>query len=213
MSLLSIVTDEVSTHKDFQFNDKSYICASTIRLTTGILYRMKKSDIPRLPQYFDKYIALTDDDDIVNVLESLLEEINNTDIDALEAIGDKVYQSHKWTVKDILQHVIDTERVMQYRALRFSRRDITPLPGFDDNTFARVSEAHRRSIEDLLDELAAVRDSSIAQFSSFPDEMMIQSGIANNITISVLAIGFSIAGHQIHHFNIIREKYLPLVGA
>jgi uncharacterized damage-inducible protein DinB len=118
------------------------------------------------------------------------------------------YAEGKWTIKDILQHLIDTERVFAYRALRFARKDFTSLPGFDENDYADVSEGFKRSIRDLLTELAIVRESTLCLFKTFNEETLLLNGIASGREMSVRALGFIIIGHQNHHQQIFKERYL-----
>jgi len=124
------------------------------------------------------------------------------------ALGDHRYAPGKWSIKEVVQHVIDSERVFVYRALRFARNDRTPLPGFDENDYAPASEAGRRSMDDLLHESATVRASTLALYGSFTADMLERRGAANNNTISVLALGWIIAGHAAHHLRIIHQRYL-----
>jgi uncharacterized damage-inducible protein DinB len=118
------------------------------------------------------------------------------------------YAEGKWTIKDILQHLIDAERIFAYRALRISRNDTTPLPGFEENDYVETAHANRRSINDLLEEFAIVRKATVSLFSTFTDEELIRMGTASENPVSVRAIGFIILGHQKHHERIIRERYL-----
>lgn len=118
------------------------------------------------------------------------------------------YAEGKWTIKDILQHLIDSERVFAYRALRFARKDQTPLPGFEENEFADVAEGYKRSIRDLLTELAIVREATLCLFKTFSDETLLLKGIASEREMSVRALGFIIIGHQNHHQRIFEERYL-----
>lgn len=121
---------------------------------------------------------------------------------------DYKYAEGKWTIKDILQHLIDSERVFAYRALRFARRDFTPLPGFEENDYAAVAEGCKRSIRDLLTELAIVREATLCLFRTFSDETLQLKGIASGREMSVRALGFIIIGHQNHHQQIFQERYL-----
>lgn len=118
------------------------------------------------------------------------------------------YAEDKWTPKDILLHMIDTERVFSYRALYFSRAENAELIGFDENIFAANANANQRNSEDLLKEYHAVRTATINLFESFDSKMLLQAGIANKNKMSVRAAGFIIGGHEIHHRNIIKERYL-----
>ena len=117
------------------------------------------------------------------------------------------YAEGKWTVKEILQHVIDTERVFCYRALAIARKEIATLPSFDERKYAANSLANQRSWKELTEEFKAVRQSSVLLYYSFTNESLERSGKVSDYQMTVLAIGFTIAGHVEHHMNIIRERY------
>ncbi|QJW88019.1 DinB family protein [Spirosoma taeanense] len=173
---------------------------------------MKKSEIPVMPEFFDRYINLAEDLNVVDALNQTASFDQLMPAETLEALGDLRYAPGKWTVRDILQHIIDNERIMTYRALRFARNDQTTLPGYDEELLGANAQATRRTLADLYAEYALVRQSSIALFKSFDREMLLRSGTCYNRTISVLALGFVLVGHPIHHVNIIRERYLPLLS-
>ncbi len=118
------------------------------------------------------------------------------------------YAAGKWTLKEMLLHIIDTERIFAYRAVSIARGDKTPLPGFDENTYAANSMADKRSWESLLQEFAAVRQSSDLLLQSFNDEQLLQSGTTNNYPTTVNALAFIIYGHILHHIAVIKERYL-----
>ncbi|TLV02351.1 DinB family protein [Dyadobacter luticola] len=172
---------------------------------------MKKSDIQPMPPFFDRYINLVDDLDILNAFEEYAPEKIYSKMDKLRELGDKVYAENKWTVKDILQHVIDNERIMSYRALRFSRNDQTVLPGYEEELLAANTIANKRTVDDLMEEFALVRASTIALFRNMDDVMIQRLGTAFQTSISPLALGFVILGHPLHHMNVIRERYFPLL--
>ncbi len=119
------------------------------------------------------------------------------------------YAENKWSLKEVLQHLIDCERIFQYRALSISRGDTQSLPGFDEELFAKNSNADVRNLEDLLKEYSLVRASSLILFGSFREEILSNKGFANGNEISVETIGKLIIGHNLHHLNIIKERYLP----
>ena len=100
---------------------------------------------------------------------------------------------------------------MAYRAMRLARTDQTPLPGFDEELFGQTARANRRSLADLYGEYALIRQSTITMFRSFDNEMLVRTGTCSNQTISVLSLGYVLVGHPIHHANVIRERYLPLL--
>jgi uncharacterized damage-inducible protein DinB len=118
------------------------------------------------------------------------------------------WKAGEWTIKDILVHVIDGERILSYRALRFARNDFTELPGFDQDFYTTQSGANRREIAEIMDEYAAVRRATIALFNHLPDEVFTRIGTANKYPTSVRALLYQIAGHELHHLNSIRENYL-----
>jgi hypothetical protein len=172
---------------------------------------MKRSDITPMPAYFDRYINLADDKELSEVLQTSLEELDRIPLDTWVALGNNAYAPGKWTVKDTIQHLIDTERIFAYRALCFARADATIQPSYDEAFYASNSNANARELADLIAELKIVRQSFIALFASFTDTVLRQSAVSFKGTYSVLSIGFIIPGHQRHHFRILEEKYLPLL--
>ncbi len=118
------------------------------------------------------------------------------------------YAQGKWTIKDIIQHLIDSERIFAYRALRIARNDQTPLPGFEENDYAAVANSNQRNIQSLLTEYSTVRQSNIFLFKGFSDEELLRIGTASGKQISVRALGIIIIGHQNHHQRIFEERYL-----
>lgn len=118
------------------------------------------------------------------------------------------YASGKWTIKELIQHIIDSERIFNYRALRFARNDFTELSGYDHNQYVPQSNANRRKLIQLIKEFELVRESTIMQFDSFDDDILVRKGIANKETVSVRALGYIITGHCSHHCQIIRNRYL-----
>ncbi|MBP8792888.1 MAG: DinB family protein [Lutibacter sp.] len=158
--------------------------------------------------FYKIYIEAVGIVNLFDVLESSLYELLKTVDNLSEEALNYQYEDDKWTIKDILQHLIDTERIMCYRALRFSRNDATELPGYDESWYVDHSNGNDRNLVDLLNELKLVRLSSIALFKSFTEEMFTLSGIANDADITVRALCFIIPGHQLHHLKIIKERYL-----
>lgn len=118
------------------------------------------------------------------------------------------YAEGKWTIKEIIQHIIDTERIFAYRALRFSRNDKTALPSFDENDYVDNTNANSRGLQDLLTELSAVRHSNLLFYKSLSEEQLKRIGTASNNQMSVRALGFVIIGHQKHHQKVFQERYL-----
>ncbi len=118
------------------------------------------------------------------------------------------YDKGKWTVKEVLVHMIDSERILSCRSLRFARNDQTPLPGFDEESYTPFSGANQRSMESIIDEYEAVRQATLALFRNFTEPMLSRVGTANNFRYSVEASGIVIAGHELHHLRVLRERYL-----
>lgn len=171
---------------------------------------MKKSDINQPPCYFDKYIDLVDDIELSAAFTQSIEQIEGLDLVKLKQIGDKVYDEGKWTIKDILQHLIDAERVLSYRSLCIGRNDPTELPSFDEEIFAANVSTKNRTLEEIIEEMKIVRTSTKLLFESFDDAAMHRSMTIYGNQMCVLAYGFAIIAHQIHHFGIIEERYFPL---
>jgi hypothetical protein len=172
---------------------------------------MKRSEVNPMPQFFDRYINLVEDIDIVEALEKYNSIETLLDKEQLEKLGSKVYAPGKWSVKQIIQHITDNERVQAYRALRIARNDKTILPGYDEELFAANVHPEVRGLDDLLQEFTVVRRSNIILFENFSEEVQQRVGNCNNINISVLGLGFQLVGHLQHHVKIIKEKYLPLI--
>lgn len=170
---------------------------------------MNRSQI-NLPVYFDRYMNLTDDVTVSEALNISLIELIQAPLAQWKSVGDAVYAKDKWTIKDILQHIIDTERIFCYRALSFARGE-GEVKAFDEDIYATMANAAQRSIEDLLEELITLRKATILLYKSFDDKMLAMEGVGLKGTYSVHAIGFILAGHQRWHYKIIEERYLPLL--
>ncbi len=172
---------------------------------------MNRSSIQPIPPFFDRYINLVEDINILDALKQYHVSYLQQEYKSLKNLGDKVYAPGKWTVKDILQHLIDNERIMAYRALRVGRNDPTPLPGYDQDVITATANSSKRTVGELLREFELVRETTIILFETFDDEMLKRLGNCNNTQMSALALGFVIVGHVIHHMNIIKDKYYPLI--
>jgi uncharacterized damage-inducible protein DinB len=178
----------------------------------GGVISMKKVQKPEQGEYrpyTTMYIDLVPDDELVlqhlwdnvQMFKGLVGPLSEEKLGTPCAEGE-------WTIKEIVSHVIDAERIFAYRALRFARNDTTELAGFDQNSYVTYAGANERSIEDLLDELTAVRTATLALFKSFGDEVWQRSGLSNGHKLSVRAALYIIAGHELHHINSIKENYL-----
>src|SRR6185369_8134008 len=159
--------------------------------------------------YTIMYIGLLPDDGLI--LQHLQDDLLATTDFIRAAPKEKLtyrYADGKWTIKEILGHLIDDERIYAYRALRFARNDQTELAGLEQDAYVIESGANERSLDDLLEEFAVVRRATIALFTSFDDEMLKRCGVASGNVMSVRAIAYHIAGHELRHLNVIRERYL-----
>lgn len=158
--------------------------------------------------YYATYISKVEEADLVEELEISVHEfikfVQNIPLDKY----DYSYAEGKWTIKDIIQHLMDSERIFAYRALRIARNDKTPLASFEENKYAAIAGANQRSIRDLLTELAIVRQSTIALFKTFSEDVLKRIGVASGYDVSVRALGVIIIGHQKHHQRIFMERYL-----
>ncbi len=169
---------------------------------------MPRPDLSRVPEFYHNYINLVPENNLMTAFKNQTPVV----IDFLQNIpADKIdyaYAEGKWTIKEMLQHIIDAERVFCYRALRFARKDPTPLPGFDENLFAANAKADKRKWNDLLEEFKTVRKATEWLFRSFDEQQLNETGISNNASNYVLGFGYISVGHALHHQKIIKERYL-----
>lgn len=173
---------------------------------------MKRSDINPLPEYFDRYINLVADVELSQAFDDSIRHLGELDKEILSRLDGVRYAADKWTVKETYQHIIDFERILSYRTLLFARREGSIPAGIDEKLLAAGMKANDRSISELIEELRMVRTSTKAMFASFDDETLQNKGVNWKYEISVLAMGFAIVGHQIHHLKIIEDRYLPLAN-
>jgi uncharacterized damage-inducible protein DinB len=159
-------------------------------------------------EYYGTYIALVPDGDVRDHLRTQLFETVALLETVTDASAEKAYGAGKWTLKEVVLHMSDTERVFGYRMLRIARGDATPLPGFEQDEWVPHSYANRRTMASLLMEFAAVRASTLALVDSLPAEAWLRKGTASGHAISARALAYIAAGHERHHLTIIRERYL-----
>jgi len=169
---------------------------------------MPRPDLNRVPEFYHNYIKQVPENDLMHAFKSQTPVVMNFLKNLPPEKIDYAYGEGKWTLKEVLQHMIDAERVFCYRALRFARKDPTPLPGFDENLFAENAKAARRSWSDLLEEFIAVRKATEWLYGSFDEEQLNAAGVSNNHSNYVLAFGYISVGHSLHHMKIIKERYL-----
>jgi len=158
--------------------------------------------------FYKRYIESLGAVELIEILSESLDDLMNTLKDLPEEKLLYRYGLGKWTIKELVQHIVDAERILSARALRFSRDDATNVPGFDEDWYVDNSNANNRNFHELLEEFTYLRESTILLFSSFTTEMLAKIGSISNSDMSVRALGFIIAGHQMHHLKIIKEKYL-----
>lgn len=165
-------------------------------------------DTGEFDPYYGPYVQIVSGLSLQQALLYSLSEISSlADKVAAQSVLHYRYQAGKWSVAEIWQHLVDTEIIFQYRALRIARGDTTNLAGFDQDEFVQQSRASGRYLEELRQLMLAVRNSSLLLFQMFNDEELKKRGVASGSEISVRALGFLICGHQKHHFKIIRERY------
>lgn len=158
--------------------------------------------------YYQNYIKLVESNETGTALKYSLDQTHELFEDLSEEVGDFAYAPGKWTIKQLLQHLIDTERVFIYRALRFARNDKTELPGYDQDTFAMAADVSSRSLHDILVDYELNRQSSISFFKSLSEQELDLIGTCSGMKISVGGIGLLIPGHDLHHLNVIKTRYL-----
>jgi hypothetical protein len=162
--------------------------------------------------YYDRYISLLPAFDIIGILRS---QIGDT-IRLFSPIGEGHaafrYAPGKWSIRELLGHVIDTERIMAYRALRIARNDKTPMEGFEQDDYVRDGPFEQCKLKDLIDEFSLVRQTTLAMLGKLQPEAWTRRGVANNNDISVRALAYIIAGHELHHQKILQDKYLAAMN-
>jgi len=171
---------------------------------------MKNQEVKKNPEFLAYVLQLNGDIEVNVALQLSLDQLAELDIDLLNRIGLNTYKEGKWTIHRIIQHLIDWERIWCFRAVLFARSEGTIPDAHDQEIMGRNSNADELPIEQLLDELRTVRQSTIALFASFNKEMLETSCRFFEYEMPLYAIGLTVTAHQIHHFNIIRERYLPL---
>ncbi|UEG49061.1 DinB family protein [Ferruginibacter lapsinanis] len=169
---------------------------------------MTNTSLGNYPKYVERYLQLVKEDKLSDAYTNQFTIIKNLLESISEEKANYSYAPGKWTLKDLLQHCIDAERIFCFRALTFARFDKTPLPGFEEDDYAVNTNANNRTWQSLKEEFYAVRTSTEMLFHSFTPEALAASGIANNNESSVISIGFLIIGHLYHHINTIKERYL-----
>lgn len=161
--------------------------------------------------YYEKYISLVPGDEVISLLESQGKHTVQLMARRGENDGNFRYAPDKWSIKEVLGHVSDTERIFTYRALRIARGDTTPLASFEQDDYVRSGEFNARTLRDLLEEFAEVRGATSALFRSLSPQAWNRHGVANNTEVSVRALAYMTAGHELHHVKILQERYFPAI--
>jgi len=165
-------------------------------------------NLETVPHFYKNYVKQIEETDLIQALRisghRMLELVHFVK----DEKADYRYADGKWSVREVLCHIIDAERIFAYRAMRFARNDKTNLASFDENIYATQANASGRSLKKIADEMAHLRVSTIDMFDGFTSEMLTRRGTANNNELSVVALGFIIAGHETHHRKILMERYL-----
>lgn len=173
------------------------------------MHTIEKPREGEYPGFYHTYISkIPDNADIIAYLKNQMQELVNIYSELEESKAETAYAEGKWTMKELLCHITDAERIFAYRALCFSRGDKTSLPGFEEDDYVANSGANKRELTSLIEEFYHVRKASIALFSAFDKNMSQATGTANGNSITVRAVIYSIAGHAEHHKNVLKERYL-----
>lgn len=169
---------------------------------------MPKPDQADYGSYYHLYISQVAHDDLLPALQEMHNETQAFIASIPEEKEGYAYAEGKWTLKQVVQHVIDTERIFAYRALCIARGDKTEFSGYDENEYARQAPTTSRTLTEMAREFLYVRNATLALFNTLDEDMLNRRGHANGVPMTPLAIGFIIAGHERHHMNVIRTKYL-----
>lgn len=176
-----------------------------------VLNKITKGHVGSVPHLYETYIKLVEEDNLDKAFKNSIIDLWKLDANKLSRLHSKNYAPGKWTVNDILQHLSDTERILSVGALRFARGDKEYVIGFNEEVIAANANANDKPVEQLIEELTTVRKATHALYSSFRAEDFLKTGIIRKCRLSNVAIAFKILGHQVHHLNIIKDKYYPLV--
>ena len=167
-----------------------------------------RPDSSEFAPYYERYISLVEKGDIVRTLEKQIAGTVSLLSGVSEHQGDHRYAPDKWSVKQIVGHLTDAERIFGYRALRIARADKTPMEGFEQDDYVRTGGFEGRKLSDLVEEFAAARKATVLLLRGFAPDAWLRRGVANNNEISVRALAYITAGHELHHRSVLKEKYL-----
>ncbi len=190
------------------------LAAAQSTIEKGIAMTLAQHSIPRpaageYPAYFEAYLAKLPEGDLLEILEAQWEELGCLLEELDDAAAEHRYAEGKWSVKEVLGHLVDAERIFAYRLLRIARGDATPLAGFDENAYVAAANFGARPLEAILEEYDLVRGHSLSLLRSLDEASLARMGTSNGKPISARALAWLIAGHEHHHMMVLKEKYLP----
>lgn len=171
---------------------------------------MQRPNLDSVPPFYKNYVLRVKDYEMLEALKLSNKEVVNLVKSIPESKAEYRYQPGKWSIKELLCHMMDAERIFAYRALRFARNDKTELHGFEENDYAPEANAHGRTFLQLANEMESLRTTTIQLFASFTPEMLSRVGKANKTELSVLTLGYIVAGHETHHRLVLQERYLTV---
>lgn len=171
-----------------------------------------RPDISEYPEYCRSYIEMVPEGSILDILNVKKEMVHKLFSGMTDEQADFRYEHGKWSLKEVLGHITDTERILAYRLLRISRGDRTPLPGYSEDDYVREAGFRLRTISSLLEDYQIVRSSTISMIKGIPFTCWEREGTANGYNITARAIPYMIAGHELHHLKIMKEKYLSQIN-
>ncbi len=169
---------------------------------------MQRPEKTEYANYYETYVSLVEETDIVAALQNQISEMQNLFDAVSEEKGAFAYAAGKWTIKEVIGHLNDGERIFAYRALRFARNDQTPIEGFEQDDYVRNARFSDCKVADLAEEFSLLRRANVLFFKSLTDEMWRRGGAASNAEVSVRALAFIMVGHVRHHANILKARYL-----
>lgn len=169
---------------------------------------MQRPDLEVIPPFYKNYVLNVKEYELLEALKKSNDQVLSLIGNLPESKSEYRYQPGKWSIKELLCHMMDAERIFSYRALRFARNDKTSLHGFEENDYAPEANAHSRTFIQLAKEMENLRNTTLDLFASFTPEMLQRTGKANNTEVSVLTIGYIVAGHETHHRKVLEERYL-----
>jgi uncharacterized damage-inducible protein DinB len=169
---------------------------------------LQRPEVNEYPEYYVPYVSLVPEGDLIPILQENLKKM----IKLFDGISEEDsyyrYGEGKWSIKEVLGHITDTERIMSYRLMRIGRGDKTPLAGFDEEFFVNHSKVNELPVKKILDDFIATRKATITLIENMPTEAWTNEGNANNTKVTTRAIAYILAGHEIHHRHIIEARYL-----